>query len=82
MPTGVIDGAAYNKKYAKTIKNYGVADLANSKIIEKLEEWDKTMYAETAIYPLTKCQIQILWIMNTLADNGFDLFISNTMREY
>ena len=54
-----MDGAVSNDKYTEAIKNYGIDDLANNEIIEKLEEWNKIMYTVIATYPNANDQIQI-----------------------
>ena len=59
LPIGILDGAISNDKYTEAIKNYGIDDLANNEIIEKLEKWNKIMYTVIATYPNTNDQIQI-----------------------
>ena len=59
LPVGILDGAVSNDKYTEAIKNYGIDDLANNEIIEKLEEWNKIMYTVIATYPNAYDRIQI-----------------------
>ena len=54
-----MDDAVSNDKYTDTIKNYGIYDLANNEIIEKLKELNKIMYTVMATYPNANDQIQI-----------------------